>query len=390
MNPPGDNGPGGGSPGSSKRDRRLDIVRGLALIFIFVDHIPGNPLGWFTIRNYGFSDATEIFVFVSGYSAALAYGAKTARFDFPFTSARILRRCWQLYVAHILLFVIFAAHVASVTSSQGNPMFAEEMKVTSFLQDPETTLLQVLLLRFRPVNMDVLPLYIVLMLSFPLILPVLRRFPWLGLSLSAGLWLATRTFDLNLRTYPNGGVWYFDPSAWQFLFVIGSFAALNPKVPDWFLARAKFLDAPAVLYLLFALFVVLGWSFPALARHVPHKLGNWIYPIDKTALDPLRLIHFLCLAYLATRFVGRESPVVRFKIFRPMEACGRHSLEIFCLGTILSLMATIFIDRTNGSLAFHLAVTMIGITVMTLTALYLDWYQRREKELATARRKGSA
>jgi len=346
-------------------------------------------MGWFTIRNYGFSDATEIFVFISGYSATLAYGMGRAPFDFLFTSARILRRCWQLYAAHILLFVIFAAYVASVSAGPGNPMFAEEMNVTRFLRNPETTLIQVLLLRFRPVNMDVLPLYIVLMLTFPLMLPVLRRRPWAGLGLSAALWLAARAFDLNLRTYPNGGVWYFDPFAWQFLFVIGSFAALRPEVPSWFLARAKYLDIPVAAFLLFSLFVVLGWKFPVLEHRLPRAVEGWMYPIDKTALDPLRLVHFLCLAYAAARRIGPESPIVGFRAFRPLEVCGRHSLEIFCLGTILSLIAIISVDRTNGSLAFHLAVAMMGIAVMTGAAFCLDWYQRRARESAATRMKGN-
>ena len=58
---------------ASGRDIRLDLFRGLALWFIFVDHIPTNVVSWFTVRNYGFSDATEIFVFISGYTAVIAY-----------------------------------------------------------------------------------------------------------------------------------------------------------------------------------------------------------------------------------------------------------------------------------------------------------------------------
>ena len=56
------------------RDLRLDLFRGLALWLIFLDHIPANVVNWLTIRNYGFSDAAEIFVFISGYTAAFVYG----------------------------------------------------------------------------------------------------------------------------------------------------------------------------------------------------------------------------------------------------------------------------------------------------------------------------
>lgn len=371
------------------RDHRLDLFRGLALLFIFVDHIPGNPLGWITIRNYGFSDATEIFVFISGYAAARAYGTSAAD-DFLFTSARILRRCWQLYLAHIFLFVIFATHVASVTSNLNNPLFAEEMNVTSFLHDPETTLLQVLLLRFRPVNMDVLPLYIVLLLAFPLVLPALKRWPWLVLGLSVALWQYTRTFDINLRTYPGDGVWFFDPSGWQILFVLGAVFALKPVLTAAVLARSRYLDVAAALYLVFAFYIVLGWKFPVLAQLVPGTLERWMYPIDKTALDPLRLIHFLCIAYVTIRLFKPDTAVPSYRLVRPVVACGRHSLEVFCLGTILSLVAHIVIGQTGGRLGTHLAVAMTGIVVLAGTAAVLDWYKRREQDRVKGRGGASA
>ena len=63
---------------ASGRDIRLDLFRGLALWFIFVDHIPTNVVSWFTVRNYGFSDATEVFVFISGYTAVIAYARMMA------------------------------------------------------------------------------------------------------------------------------------------------------------------------------------------------------------------------------------------------------------------------------------------------------------------------
>src|ERR1700733_6203325 len=97
---------------ASGRDIRLDLFRGLALWFIFIDHIPTNIVSWLTVRNYGFSDATEIFVFISGYTAVIAYARMMARQGWVRAAARIWRRVWQLYVAHILLFVAFVALIA--------------------------------------------------------------------------------------------------------------------------------------------------------------------------------------------------------------------------------------------------------------------------------------
>src|ERR1041385_7023768 len=84
---------------ASTRDLRLDLFRGIALWLIFLDHIPSNILSWATIRNYGFSDAAEMFVFISGYTAAFVYGRAMRERGFLVAGARILKRAWQVYVA---------------------------------------------------------------------------------------------------------------------------------------------------------------------------------------------------------------------------------------------------------------------------------------------------
>src|SRR5450759_1289187 len=148
-------------PVGSERELRLDLFRGLALWLIFIDHLPPNLLTWFTIRNYGFSDATEIFIFISGYTAAFVYGRAMLESGFVIATARILRRVWQIYLAHVFLFTAFLAEMSYITAGFGNPLYSEEMGVTDFLKHPSVAIVQTLLLRFRPLNMDVLPLYIV-------------------------------------------------------------------------------------------------------------------------------------------------------------------------------------------------------------------------------------
>src|SRR3981081_2073020 len=163
---------------ASGRDIRLDLFRGLALWFIFVDHIPNNIVSWLTVRNYGFSDATEIFVFISGYTAVIAYARMMQREGWVRAAARIYRRVWQLYVAHILLFVAFSAQVAWVSIARDTPALIEEMQLLGLGQNPYQAIFEAALLKFRPVNLDVLPLYIVLLAAFPLVLPAVVR--WCG------------------------------------------------------------------------------------------------------------------------------------------------------------------------------------------------------------------
>jgi hypothetical protein len=182
---------------AGERDLRLDLFRGVALWLIFLDHIPENIVSWITIRNYGFSDATEIFIFISGYTAAFVYGRAMRQRGFVLASARILRRAWQIYVAHIFLFTIFMAEIAYVAATFENPLYAEEMKILDFLKQPDITIFQALLLKFKPVNMDVLPLYIVLLLLFPPALFLLLRRPNVALAASAVLYVAISTCRLT-------------------------------------------------------------------------------------------------------------------------------------------------------------------------------------------------
>src|SRR5438445_1615293 len=159
------------------RDLRLDLFRGLALWLIFLDHIPSNIVSWVTIRNYGFSDAAEMFVFISGYTAAFVYGRAMRERGFLVAGARILKRAWQVYVAHVFLFVVYLAEIAYVSKNFESSLYAEEWNIFDFLKQPDVTLFEALVLKFKPVNMDVLPLYIVLLLGFPAALWLLLRRP---------------------------------------------------------------------------------------------------------------------------------------------------------------------------------------------------------------------
>src|SRR5580658_3859895 len=209
------------SPAPS-RDLRLDFFRGVALICIFIDHIPENYLNYFTLSAVGFSDAAEIFIFISGFTAALVYGRALATRGALFATVQVLRRAWQLYVAHIFLFVIFIAEVSYTVRTFNNPMYNEEMGVGDFLEHPHVAVVQAMLLQFQPTYLDILPLYIVLLLIFPAVLLCLRQHPSIALIPSALVYLEVQIFTVDLPAYPPGSVWTFNPLAWQFLFVLGA------------------------------------------------------------------------------------------------------------------------------------------------------------------------
>src|SRR5580704_14221659 len=358
----------------SGRDLRLDLFRGLALWLIFLDHIPENIMNWFTIRNYGFSDATEIFIFISGYTAAFVYGRAMNERGIIIASARVLRRVWQIYVAHIFLFTIFMAEIAYVAATFDNPLYAEEMNILDFLKQPDVTIFQALLLKFKPVNMDVLPLYIVLLLLFPPALAMLMWQPAFALAASALLYVLTWNFDWNLPAYPNG-VWFFNPFAWQLLFVFGAWCALGGAKRLRPVLQSRAILAVAIAYLAFAFVITLTWYIEPLGRLVPNWLSEWMYPIDKTNLDVLRFAHFLALAAVTVHFVPRDWPGLKWPILQPAIRCGQHSLEIFCLGVFLAFAGQFVISEYSGGPLIQIAISVTGIIIMIGTANLISWYK---------------
>jgi len=368
----------------AERDLRLDLFRGIALWLIFLDHIPENVVNWFTIRNYGFSDATEIFIFISGYTAAFVYGRAMRERGFIISSARILRRAWQIYVAHIFLFTIFMAEIAYVAATFENPLYAEEMHILDFLKQPDVTIFQALLLKFKPVNMDVLPLYIVLLLLFPPMLYLLMRLPAVALAGSALLYVLTWSLEWNLPAYPNG-VWFFNPFAWQLLFVFGAWCALGGAQRLAPVLRSRTTLVVAIAYLIFAFLIVLTWYVEPLGRLVPNWLSEWMYPIDKTNLDVLRFAHFLALAAVTVRFVPRDWPTLKSPILQPAIRCGQHSLEIFCLGVFLAFAGQFVISEYSGGPLIQIAISFIGIIIMIAVASLISWYKAIEGRSPSSR-----
>jgi len=369
-------------PTGTERELRLDLFRGLALWLIFIDHLPPNLLTWFTIRNYGFSDATEIFIFISGYTAAFVYGRAMLESGFMIATARIMRRVWQIYVAHVFLFTIFLAEISYVATSFENPLYSEEMGIMDFLKQPDVTIVQALLLRFRPVNMDVLPLYIILMSFLPLILWLMKWRADVALGLSVMLYAATWQFDLYLTAYPNG-FWAFNPFAWQLLFVFGAWCALGGAQRMSRILSSRITLAIAAAYLLAAFFMTMTWYWPQLNYLMPRWLEQWMYPIDKADLDVLRFAHFLALAAITVRFLPREWPGLKSGLLRPLILCGQHSLEIFCLGVFLAFAGHFVLAEISGGAGLHFIISVSGILIMCAAAWVFSWYKRVADKNAT-------
>lgn len=357
------------------RDLRFDFFRGLALIFIFIDHISYNFFTYLTSRSCGFSDAAEIFVFISGYSAALVYVEIARRKGVVFGGAQVLRRTWQLYVAHMSMFIIFAAQVAWTSAKFNNPMYVEELGIVSFLDEPHIAVAQAMLLKFKPTNLDILPLYVVLLGSFPLAMAILRR-DWRPLfAASLALYFAARLFEFFLPAYPEGSEWTFNPLCWQFLFVIGPILGARrearPLVP-----RSRVMFRLAVAYLAFSFAVSLSWVIPGLSGDVPHRLVNALYPMGKEDLSPWRLLHVLALIYAAVYLLRKDHTMFSSRLARPIVVIGQASLQVFCLGIFLWFVGSVLYVEIGHWIWFQAIVNVGGVALMLAAAVVVSWYKR--------------
>ena len=355
-----------------ERDLRLDLFRGVGLWMIFLDHVPDDFVSWLTLRNYGFSDAAECFVFISGYLAGYIYGPIIAAGNFLAALKRLWTRVWQMYVAHIMLFLLFTAQIARTVRKFDNPMYEDEFNVHSFLQHPDILIGQALTLRYKPVDLDVLPLYISLIAVTPLVLWCMLRRPNWTLLASALLYLGARVFDWNLASYPPGTHWYFNPYAWQLMFFLGAWCAIGGAAKIWFLIQSRAALVISVAWILFALFIVMTWHSAFLESLVPKWMIKAIYPIDKTDLDMLRFTHFLALAVLVSRYIPRHWGPLTSHWLRPLILCGQHSLPNFCLGVFLSFGVHYLLVQFPGGDWRQIALSIAGVAIMTALAWILD------------------
>jgi hypothetical protein len=362
------------------RDLRLDLFRGVANWAIFLDHIPDNVVNWITTRNYGFSDAADLFVFISGYTASFVYARMMLERGFIVGATRLTKRVWQLYVAHIILFVIYIVSIGYVAQRFGDPDIINEFNVAGLVDNPIETLRQGLLLKFKPLNLDVLPLYIVLMGFFPPVLWIMLRRPDWTLLASIALWFAARQFGWNFQGYPAGG-WYFNPYCWQLLFVFGSWCALGGAQKSRAIIYSPITLYFCIFYLILAMVMTFAGKFPDFGALFPHWLYETFNPNDKTNLGWYRFLHFVVIVIMAVRFVHKDWPGLEWKIWEPVIKCGQQSLAVFCVGVFLSFVSHFALMLSYGSLLAQIGVSVTGIAIMTVVAYYISWSKKQDKPL---------
>ena len=373
-------------PVSIERDLRLDFFRGLSLFFIFIDHIPNNVLSYGTLQAIAFADAAEVFIFISGYTAALVYGQLLLRRGTLVATVQIYYRVWQLYVAHVFIFMIYTAEVSYAMLRLQTQTYSEELRLSSFLQEPHIAVVKMMLLQYQPELLDILPLYIVLLAVFPVVLLLQRRRPFAPLILSFAIYLLTLHFGWQPKTYPNDEGWFFNPFAWQFLFIVGASAGSAQSAAQSLLPPWPWLPRAAIAVAIAAAIIKLSWLLHGFWDGIPALFYDRLEELagDKSNLSPVRLVSFFALALTVVHFMARDSAILRHPLSKLVIVCGQHSLHVFCLGILLSVLGRFVVNSTSNSLLIQIVVNVAGLGLMIALAQLMSWYRKKSRPPAAA------
>jgi hypothetical protein len=368
-------------------DPRLYLLLGIAAWFLFLDHVPHNAVSLLTMRNFGFSGAADLFVFVGGYTAAILYGRMMLERGFVVTATRIFKRLWQLYAAYIVLFVIYINLIGYVARKARASEIIGDFNAIGIVDHTVRTLIHGLLLQAKPLNLEVLQLFIVLMAVFPLVLAAMIRRPQLTMAASIGLYVAARFFGWNLSSFPEGK-WSLNPFCWQLLFVLGAWLALGSARQMralHALQQSASVRTVASLYLLFALAITVAGKFPQ-AGIIPDVLHDALAFDQRENLAPYRVLHFLALAYLFAHLVPQNWLGLESYALQPIIRCGQEWLAVFCAGVFLSFAGHLALITGPDSIAMQIAVSAAGISIMTGVAYYVSWSKRQDQKPVPAAR----
>lgn len=359
----------------SSRDLRIDFFRGLALAIIFIDHTPNNLLGNFTPRMFGLSDSAEIFIFLAGVSSALAFGRSFERAGWFAGLGRVAQRVWQLYRAHIGLFVAVFAIAVAADQRFGGGRYVASLNLTQVLADPGTSLVKLLSLGYLPNLFDILPLYMFFLAGVPLMVLCARISPRLVIALSVALYVIGTANRWNPVADPaTGRPWFFDPFAWQILFVIGyGFGARWFDIPR--ITVGRLVLAAAVLAL--GSWLVFAMRWPLHAGLLSDARDTLAVLARKTDLGVLRLLYFFAQAYVVVALLRLLPSFPDSRLARQVVLIGQHSLPVFVLGVMMSFIGGIVFDRLGVGLLPNLLVNGGGVALLWIWASGAAWFARQ-------------
>jgi hypothetical protein len=366
----------------TRQPNAVDFWRGFALITIFIDHIPGVVYANYTLVNFSVSDAADLFVFLAGWSLRLMADGGGRRMPTRDVMLRLFGRAIEIYAAQVLITMLAIALLALTSMAFDNPLLLEWHNAAAVFSDPVPTHIGMVLLTHQLGYFDILPLYVVLMLMAPFFALIDRKAPHLLLPVSGALYIVVLASRVTLPTWPVSGTWFFNPLAWQFIFVLGfSLARADFGIGAWVRRNIVVLRIVALpLIIITSVMVVNDWWWDP--TEVPDP--KLFFIVDKGYDSPFRLAQFLLLVALFSGVFPYIRKLAELDYARYFVAplisilamLGRNSLYVFCVGSLLSLCAQVFRFVYQGSVGIDSAVVVSGIIGMAITAWLAETRQR--------------
>ena len=351
----------------AKRDHRIDLVRGFALATIFINHMPGNWLADWTSRNFGFSDAAEVFVLLAGYAAALAFYPTYVKSNLQTVTVKAGRRAAVVYGAHLMTtlaaIVMFSAFRSFATTAEAQDLIG----MGPVLDDPVTSLVAVLFGGFQLSYFNVLPLYVVLLALVPGLVWLAEKDLRLVGAVSAATYLLTNVGGLSLPNFHNFDGWFFNPLAWQCLFVAGLALGIG-RCRGQSASYHRVLFKLALGYLVFSAVWMTGDFGRSVGAGV---VPEWLGSLEKPNLPVVRLLHIFALAYVVCHCRVWQW-LARVPAEFVLTRMGRNSLPVFMAGSLLSMAGWIVSTQVQGGPVMDAMVAAAGISGMAMLALWLE------------------
>ncbi|WP_137929854.1 OpgC family protein [Mesorhizobium comanense] len=350
------------------RDTRIDVLRALALLTIFVDHVPGTAFETLTYKNFGFSDAAEAFVLISGIAVALAYGTKFQPGGRLFATLKMWRRASVLYAAHIVTTMAVMAIFCAVAVFARRPELLTMINIEPLMKNTPEVLVGIVTLGHQLGYNNILPVYAALLLMAPAFVLFISYRPVMALVASGALWLIAGIWQIAPPNYPEPGFWFLNPLSWQFLFNIGVAAMLHVRrggtipVNRWLVGAAAAYVLTALAWVHSPLWGQITWF------NLPVVIGGF----DKTFLSLPRLLHILAVSYLIVA-LPTLSNLFRTSPDHPLAILGKRSLPVFIAGTVLAMVAQVMKLINPGGLVYDGLLLSAGIAMQFALAFYLEW-----------------
>lgn len=354
------------------RESYLDFFRGLALCTIFIAHIPDNWLANYTPGKFGFSDSAELFMFISGYAAAKVFIYTFDSSGFIIGTARVLQRCWQLYIAHLGLFFVLAMICAAGNQLGGEIDYIARLNLYFFFERTPEALIGLFSLKYVPNYFDILPAYIVMLAAVPLVILLARIHMLLVPIACLSVYFCTWLFHLEFIAEIDGSrPWFFNPFGWQLLFFTGFMLGAGwIKVPQ--LSNKAFWLCVAFILLCIPLS-----NFPMYSNNIIlSSIRSELEPLlSKTNLGILRWIHFLALATVIFSCVRHYQNLLKTCVAHNLMRIGQQGLASFLFGMVLSYLVGIVMDYTGRQILDTLILNLIGILILILAAYIFAWFK---------------